>query len=53
MPKRIQPNTSRSSGKMRSLPEKCRKCGMLSAQQAQALHGTEGDGGNVLHLLMM
>lgn len=25
------------------LPEKCRKCAMLSAEQAQALHGAEGD----------
>jgi hypothetical protein len=26
------------------LPEKCRKCAMLSAEQAQVLHGAEGDG---------
>ncbi|MBD2000253.1 hypothetical protein H6G00_27225 [Leptolyngbya sp. FACHB-541] len=44
MPKRAQPDASQSAGKTRSLSEKCRKCGMLSAQQAQALHGTEGDG---------
>ena len=25
------------------LPEKCRKCAMLSAEQAQMLHGLEGD----------
>ena len=28
----------------RALPEKCRKCAMLSAEQAQMLHGIEGDG---------
>ncbi len=28
----------------KGMPEKCRKCAMLSAQQAQVLHGTEGDG---------
>lgn len=28
----------------RALPEKCRKCAMLSAEQAQTLHGIEGDG---------
>ncbi|MBM0745340.1 hypothetical protein JOY44_29295 (plasmid) [Phormidium sp. CLA17] len=27
----------------RALPEKCRKCATLSAEQAQALHGAEGD----------
>ncbi|PZV05297.1 MAG: hypothetical protein DCF22_24780 [Leptolyngbya sp.] len=27
----------------KALSEKCRKCAMLSAEQAQALHGTEGD----------
>lgn len=27
-----------------ALPAKCRKCGMLSAQQAKMLHGVEGDG---------
>ncbi len=26
------------------LPAKCRKCAMLSAKQAQVLHGAEGDG---------
>ncbi len=29
---------------VKALPEKCRKCGMLSAEQAQVLHGVEGDG---------
>ena len=28
----------------RSIPLKCKKCAMLSAAQAQALHGTDGDG---------
>ena len=28
----------------RVLPEKCRKCAMLSAEQAQALHGSDGNG---------
>ena len=28
----------------RALPEKCRKCAMLSAEQAQTLHGVERDG---------
>lgn len=28
----------------KSLPEKCRKCAMLSADQAQTLHGAGGDG---------
>ncbi|WP_088888778.1 hypothetical protein [Leptolyngbya ohadii] len=27
----------------KGLPEKCRKCAMLSAEQAQVLHGKEGD----------
>ncbi|WP_242541875.1 hypothetical protein [Leptolyngbya sp. Cla-17] len=27
----------------RALPDKCRKCATLSAEQAQALHGAEGD----------
>jgi hypothetical protein len=27
----------------KTLPEKCRKCAMLSAEQAQVLHGVEGD----------
>jgi len=29
---------------VKPLPEKCRKCAMLSAQQAQVLHGGDGDG---------
>ncbi|MBD3887538.1 hypothetical protein IFO70_39020 [Phormidium tenue FACHB-886] len=29
---------------VKALPEKYHKCGMLSAQQAQMLHGVEGDG---------
>lgn len=44
MPKCAQPDTSRTPGKKRTLPEKCRKCAMLSAEQAQTLHGAEGDG---------
>jgi hypothetical protein len=28
----------------RSIPLKCKKCAMLSAAQAQALHGADGDG---------
>ncbi|MDX2239997.1 MAG: hypothetical protein NW224_04860 [Leptolyngbyaceae cyanobacterium bins.302] len=28
---------------VRTLPEKCRKCAMLSAEQAQVLHGEDGD----------
>jgi hypothetical protein len=28
----------------KALPDKCRKCAMLSAEQAQRLHGMEGDG---------
>ncbi|MBD1869013.1 hypothetical protein H6F93_15645 [Leptolyngbya sp. FACHB-671] len=28
----------------RGLSDKCRKCAMLSAEQAQVLHGAEGDG---------
>lgn len=28
----------------KTLPDKCRKCATLSAHQAQALHGAEGDG---------
>lgn len=46
-----KPNANRSSSdssakelKKRGLPEKCRKCAMLSAEQAQALHGATGDG---------
>ncbi|PSB24394.1 hypothetical protein [Stenomitos frigidus] len=27
----------------KTLPEKCRQCAMLSAEQAQALHGMDGD----------
>ncbi|MBI4783169.1 MAG: hypothetical protein HY785_17880 [Oscillatoriophycideae cyanobacterium NC_groundwater_1537_Pr4_S-0.65um_50_18] len=27
----------------KTLPEKCRRCAMLSAEQAQVLHGAEGD----------
>lgn len=45
MPKRSQSSSSESNSKQRvGLSAKCRKCAMLSAQQAQALHGTEGDG---------
>ena len=29
---------------VKTLPEKCRKCAMLSAEQAQALHGSDGNG---------
>ncbi|MGI0484938.1 hypothetical protein ACN4EK_05830 [Pantanalinema rosaneae CENA516] len=43
MPRPVPPDTSRAP-KRRSLPEKCRKCAMLSAEQAQALHGADGDG---------
>lgn len=32
------------SVKVKALPVKCRKCAMLSAQQAKVLHGAEGDG---------
>lgn len=28
----------------KALPDKCRKCAMLSAEQAQQRHGVEGDG---------
>ena len=28
----------------RALPEKCRTCAMLSAEQAQVLHGSDGNG---------
>lgn len=45
MPKRSQSSSSEPESKQRAgLSAKCRKCAMLSAQQAQALHGTEGDG---------
>jgi hypothetical protein len=27
----------------KSIPEKCKKCAMLSATQAQELHGNDGD----------
>ena len=30
--------------KARAIPDKCLKCAMLSSEQAQAIHGTEGDG---------
>lgn len=43
-PKRSPSDLAQDSRKKRALPEKCRKCGMLSAAQAQALHGAEGDG---------
>lgn len=29
---------------VKAIPEKCKKCAMLSAAQAQELHGTHGDG---------
>lgn len=41
--KRFPSSSSTNNVKRRNLPEKCRKCAMLSAQQAQALHGTDGD----------
>lgn len=44
MPKQAQSPVSQPSGKKRTLPEKCRKCAMLLAKQAQTLHGAEGDG---------
>lgn len=42
--KRSLSGSENSSKKKAKLPEKCRKCAMLSAEQAQALHGVEGDG---------
>lgn len=45
MPKQPQSNSSIDAPKKRArLPEKCCKCAMLSAAQAQALHGADGDG---------
>lgn len=41
--RKSQVSSSGNSMKKRGLPEKCRKCAMLSAEQAQALHGLEGD----------
>lgn len=44
MPKRSHPELPRTNlKKPTGLPEKCRKCAMLSAEQAQSLHGLEGD----------
>jgi hypothetical protein len=36
--------TKRDANQKKTIPEKCRKCAMLSSQQAQSLHGAEGDG---------
>lgn len=36
--------TQKASSSRKSIPEKCRKCAMLSATQAQDLHGEDGDG---------
>jgi hypothetical protein len=33
-----------SAKKKRAIPEKCQKCAMLSAVQAQTIHGPDGDG---------
>lgn len=45
MPKRAQAGAPEGTPKTRAgLPEKCRKCATLAAEQAQTLHGAEGDG---------
>lgn len=46
-PAKAKPTVSRdesTSPPRKAIPEKCCKCAMLSASQAQALHGTDGDG---------
>jgi hypothetical protein len=35
--------SSEPSSKNRTIPQKCQKCAMLSAVQAKAMHGSEGD----------
>lgn len=38
-----QLKTQAPAKKVRAIPQKCQRCAMLSAQQAQNLHGAEGD----------
>jgi hypothetical protein len=42
--KKTDLNSEGSVKRKKGIPEKCQKCAMLSAEQAQALHGLEGDG---------